>query len=319
MYLWKLTVAIEEAQMKTYRYFFRSCAYIAILIATIWNLSNSVNIEDNQSQPIVTVEFNQQLSNKEEVLKEEYTRKKKTSFKKIAYGVESQESLTNSSSASEKGVTILMYHYTSEKNETYMSVPKEKFREQMKYLKENGYTVIGLDELYSSYNEGISIPDNAVIITFDDGYANNYLYAYPILKEFGFKATIFMITSKINEPQYLTERQLKELDKNGIAIESHTVSHPQLGHLTYLKQLEELKNSKLTLESILGRKIKYIAYPYGEFNKDTIIIANDLDYKMGVTTVPSKAKKSNGLYTLNRIAVRAPIDMQHFKTLLIKK
>jgi peptidoglycan/xylan/chitin deacetylase (PgdA/CDA1 family) len=295
--------------MKTYKSFFRGCIYSLLLFASIWQLSIFTNKEDNQLQPTVSVEYNQQLASKEESDKEEYLRKKKASTRNAAHD----------NSSSEKGITVLMYHYTAEKNENYMSIPKDKFREQMKYLKDNGFKIISLDEMYACFNDGVPIPDNAVVITFDDGYANNYYYAFPVLKELGFKATIFAITSKINQPQYLTEAQIKELDKNGVSIESHTVSHPQLGHLPYSKQIEELKNSKSSLESILGRDIKYIAYPYGEFNNDTLVAVKELKYKMGVTTVPSRARKSNGIYTLDRIAVRGPIDMQQFKALLNKK
>lgn len=189
----------------------------------------------------------------------------------------------------------------------------------MKCLKENGYNVISLNELYQYYTEGTPIPKNSVVITFDDGYENNYVYAYPILKEFGYKATIFVITSKINETGYMTTDQLKELDKNGVDIEAHTVTHPKLGLLPTEKQLYELKESKVALESMLGRDIKYVAYPYGEFNKDTIRIVSKLNYKLGVGTVCQKARKRDGIYQLSRTGVSGKINIKQFKELFNKK
>lgn len=302
--------------MKTYKSIFRGSIYLVMLTVVVWGMIVSMTKEDSQSQSAVSIEVKHELGSKVKNIDEQ---SKLTSNQNITHDKKKEESLVNKSTDSTKGVTILMYHYTTEKSENYMSVPKEKFREQMKYLKQNGFNVITLDDLYSYYTEGKEIPDNAVIITFDDGYKNNYLYAYPILKEYGFKATIFMITSKIGEHLYLTADDLKELDRNGIDIECHTVNHLQLGQLSYDKQLYELSKSKMTLEKILERDLKYVSYPYGDFNEDTIVIANDLKYKMGMATFSAKARKSNGIYTQNRIAVSGGIDIEQFKGLLNKK
>lgn len=292
--------------MKTYKWFFRGGIYLVVLTAAIWGISFSMLNEGRLSKPAISIELKQELGGK--IANSDIPAEKKLSGK-----------LENNNVNSANGVTILMYHYTTEKSENYMSVPKEKFREQMKYLKENSYNVISLDELYSCYTENKAIPDKTVVLTFDDGYKNNYLYAYPILKEYGFKATIFMITSKIGEYLYLTENDIKELDKNGIGIECHTVNHLQLGQLPYDRQLYELSKSKMDLEKVLGRELKYVSYPYGDFNEDTMVIVNDLKYKMGMGTFSAKAKKSNGFYAQSRIAVSGSVDIEQFKGLLNKK
>ncbi|MPM30047.1 hypothetical protein SDC9_76589 [bioreactor metagenome] len=215
-------------------------------------------------------------------------------------------------------VTILMYHNITDGKEDYMSVHKDKFKEQMQFIKDNGYNVISLDELYSYYTEGTPISDKSIIITFDDGYWNNYMYAYPVLKEFGFKATLFMITSMIDQKLYLNKDRIREMDANGFSIQSHTVNHLELNKMSYEEQLYELNQSKKTLEDLLGREVKYISFPYGQFNKETIMITRKLNYKLAMGTVREKAIRKNGLYNLNRIAVFGNTDIKQFEELLNK-
>ena len=120
-------------------------------------------------------------------------------------------------------ITVLDY----EKNNG-LKVPQQQLRQQMKYIKDNGYTTITLNQLYKFIAENKPIPEKSVVLTFDDGYVDNYLYAYPILKEFNLKATVFAISKTIDKRKnYMTSNQLKELQANGIDIESHTLDHEE--------------------------------------------------------------------------------------------
>lgn len=179
-------------------------------------------------------------------------------------------------------IPVLMYHSINYEKGNILRVPKEKFAIQMKWLKDNGYTTLSLDDLYSAVSNQKPIPDKSVVITFDDGYADNYLNAFPIIKQYHFKATVFMITSKIGDAKdnYLTADQIKEMDANGMRVECHTVTHPDLCKLSYKMQYMELSNSKSALESILGRPIYYIAYPSGKYNANSIKAAKKLGYRM---------------------------------------
>jgi peptidoglycan/xylan/chitin deacetylase (PgdA/CDA1 family)/cell division protein FtsL len=217
-----------------------------------------------------------------------------------------------------KSLPILMYHSIEYEKDNTLRVPKEKFRSQMQYLKDNGFTPMSLDELYKAMVFNASMPEKPIVITFDDGYVDNYTNAYPVLKEFGFKATIFMISGELNNPIYLNEDQIKELDKNGIAIESHTVTHKRLNELSAEEQKSELKNSKATLEKVLNREVKYFAYPYGKFNETTEKLLQELGYSLSVATVEGSANKSNGIYKLNRIYVSSNYDMEAYKKLINK-
>lgn len=213
-----------------------------------------------------------------------------------------------------KSVPVLMYHSIDYEKGNELRVPKETFRKQMNYLKQNGYTTLTLDELYDFFINNKPVPNKSIVITFDDGYKDNFENAYPILKELGFNATIFVITSTVdNDKNYLTSKQLKELEANGIDIESHTVNHEQLDKLTYNEQVNTLKSSKEYIEKVLGEQKKYIAYPFGKWNHDTIKAVKDAGYSMVFTTESGWANKNQGIYELHRVYVSANHDMKEFE------
>lgn len=212
-----------------------------------------------------------------------------------------------------EGIPVLMYHSIDYEKDNPLRIPKEQFREQMKYLKDNGYTVLSLNELYNFFEKDEPVPEKSVVLTFDDGYVDNYVNAFPTLKEFGFTATIFIITNTVDTNNiYLNSKQIKEMVDNGIDIESHTVDHEDLDKLNYEKQLEELKNSKAYLEKLLNKDIKYIAYPTGKYNKDTLKAAKESGYLMAVTTNGTWSDKSDGIYTLDRVYISANASKEEF-------
>ncbi len=135
-------------------------------------------------------------------------------------------------------ICILMYHSIDYEKNNNLRMPKEKFSEQMKYIKDNGYTTLTVSQLHDFIEKDSPIPKKSVVITLDDGYADNYTNAYPILKKYGINATIFVITDSIDKDNsYLNSKQIKELQNNGIDIQSHTTNHQELHRLPYEKQL----------------------------------------------------------------------------------
>ncbi|MGE5629330.1 MAG: polysaccharide deacetylase family protein [Solirubrobacterales bacterium] len=211
------------------------------------------------------------------------------------------------------GIPVLMYHSIGVEKGNPIRMPKEQFEKEMKYIKDNGYTTITLKELYDYFDNKKNVPDKAIVITLDDGYEDNYTEAYPILKKYNLKATIFMVTSTVDvNKKCLTSDQLKEMDKNGIDIESHTVTHRDLDTLSYLEQLKELKDSKAYLENLLGKEVDYLAYPTGKYNNDTIKAAKEAGYKMALTTNGRWSDKSDGIYTLDRVYISTFFSMDIF-------
>ncbi len=240
-------------------------------------------------------------------------KKNQTDIKKVVH-IKDREFTGNNLKYNSKSIPVLYYHSIDYEKGNELRIPKEKFREQMKYLKDTGYTTLTLNELYNFLAYNKPVPDKSVVITFDDGYKDNYENAFPILKEFGFRATVFMITSSINnDKNFLTSSQLKQMDSYGIDIESHTVNHNKLDGLTCDKQIQTLKDSKEFLEKLLNKKVEYIAYPYGKWNENAIKALKTEGYSMAFTTTGGWANKVQGIYTLDRVYISARHGMDEFK------
>ncbi len=219
----------------------------------------------------------------------------------------------------DKSIPVIMYHSIDYEEGNELRVPKEKFREQMKYLKDSGYTTLTMDEVYGFMKNNKPVPEKSIVLTFDDGYKDNYENAYPILKEFGFKGTVFIITNCIDTDKgFLTSKELKEMDKGGMDIESHTLNHDKLDELSYNKQVETLKGSKEVLEKLLNKKVKYIGYPYGKYNKDTMKAAEDAGYNVAFTTESGWSDKQQGIYKLHRVYISANHDIKEFERRISK-
>ncbi|SFT71933.1 Polysaccharide deacetylase [Selenomonas sp. GACV-9] len=206
---------------------------------------------------------------------------------------------------SENGTKVMVLNYHKIDN-TFISlaVRPDDFEAQMKYLSENGYHTISPDELYDSLAGTGELPENPVLITFDDGYEDNYTNAYPILKKYGFKATIFVITSFLGkEKNYMTWDQARELDANGISIESHTVDHKSMTDLTDEQLRVELVESKKKAEKELGHPVEYMAYPTGTYNLHIAEMVREAGYKAAFTIKYGNVDKASNIYALERVPI----------------
>ncbi|AAK78416.1 peptidoglycan/xylan/chitin deacetylase (PgdA/CDA1 family) [Clostridium acetobutylicum] len=236
-------------------------------------------------------------------------------YKNVAYSKEvTQESTGKDLNVSNK-IPVLMYHdINNDKNMNLMKIDKKSFEEQMKYLKDNNYNTLTIDQFYDSIINGKKVPKKSVLITFDDGYEDHYKNAYPVLKKYNLHATMFIITDYLDKGTlYLKSNELKEMSDNGIDIESHTTNHPYLDKLTYEEQLKTLQNSKSKLEDICKKSVRFVAYPYGAYNTNTIKADKKLGYMMAFTTKGKWADLNKGAYALNRIYIFPQYDLNNFK------
>ena len=204
-----------------------------------------------------------------------------------------------------KGVPVLCYHSVGydESGTSPLIISPEKFREHMKGLKENGYTTLTMADLLKYLINNKPIPVKSVVITFDDGYKDNYINAFPILKEFGMTATIFVVSDLINGETSMTDSEIKEMSDYGIDIESHTVSHNRLSEMSYSDQLYELSQSKLEIEKITGKHVIAAAYPEGKYTDDTKTAVREAGYEMGFTIEHGYADRNDDLCMLNRVCI----------------
>ncbi|MCX7696049.1 MAG: polysaccharide deacetylase family protein [Caloramator sp.] len=184
-----------------------------------------------------------------------------------------------------KPIPVLTYHRVND--EVYdVKVPTvsvRQFEKQMKYLKKRGYQTITEKELLDYYSGSrVKLPKKPILITFDDGWRDNYENAYPILKKYGFTATIFLATGKIGEKEYLTWDMVKEMYANGIAFGGHTRNHINLSNVDFTTAEKEIKWSFEDIEKNLGVEPLSFCYPYGggDLNKSIQSIVKKSGFKI---------------------------------------
>lgn len=215
-----------------------------------------------------------------------------------------------------KSLTVLTYHAMGDDKTNTLYVSKEKFKEQMDYLKNNGYFTLNYKEFEDYIVNNKPIPEKSIFITFDDGYDNNYSVAYPILKENSQNVTLAMITNYLDKPGYMSKEQVSELSKNGWDIVSHTTEHQSLDQFGYDDQLKFMKESKKILEDLLGTKVTGIIYPYGKSNKYTKKALTDSGYTLGFDLAGGMASPNNDHAHINRRYVSGAYDLKQFINVL---
>ena len=220
-------------------------------------------------------------------------------------------------------VPILMYHYIRvnpnprDRLGADLSVSPQNFEQQMRWLAANGFHTITLDDLTSAILEGDPLPPRPVVLTFDDGYADLYTTAFPILKRYGFRATSFVITGKVGWPGYLTWPQMLEMQASGLVqFESHTVDHVDMSRVPPAQAQYELTASKTALEQHLNVPVRYFCYPFGRYNSQVEALLAQDGYVAATTTAYGTVHGPDDLLTLSRVRVHGAETLQTFAALL---
>ena len=201
------------------------------------------------------------------------------------------------------GVPVLNYHQVNDEKHSALTLHVDQFREQMEYLHNQGYNTITLAQLYDYLENGTELPNKPIVITFDDGYVDNYKNVLPILKEYNMKATLFMISDAANTPGFVSTEQMHQMEAGGFDIQGHTNHHKILTIIDPTELPDALLGGKTSLEGILGEPIEYLAYP-GGFN-DMLVqyVTKQSGYKMAFTVQPGTVQPGDNLYALNRLAI----------------
>ena len=200
-------------------------------------------------------------------------------------------------------VMVLNYHKVVDEHMS-LSVPLADFEQHMKWLKEYGYTSITPEELYEFIVNGSELPEKPVLITFDDGYKDNYTNAYPIMKKYGFKGTIFVVTGFLGVyDNYMTWEQAKELADNGFSIESHTYSHKSMTEASDEEISKELTKSRDTIRNKLGIDADFMAYPTGTYNLHIAELVQKAGYKGAFTIKYDNVSRESNVYALERVPI----------------
>lgn len=234
------------------------------------------------------------------------------------------------------GIPILMYHSVSDDPEPgvgayyRLATSPQRFRDQMSWLKTQGYRTVGLAEALASCEARWQCDDDRLIVlTFDDGYRDFLTAAWPVLDEMGFTATVFLPTAFIADERMqfkrrdcLTWTEVRSLSAAGIAFGSHTVNHPNLYELTWPRIRSELAESRAALEDEIQAPIRTFAYPYAFPQEDAAFVSAlreelaALDYRVGVTTVIGRASPAENSLTMRRLPVNECDDEPLFNAKL---
>lgn len=180
-----------------------------------------------------------------------------------------------------KPLLSLCFHEVGYNNDN-LSVTPETFRHMLVELKNLGYVFVDANDITDIKKGKKKMPQKAVFIGFDDGYKDNYTYAYPILKEEGAKATFFVVSNTISTDNRLTFENIKQMVADGFAIGSHTANHTRLDNISTEEVRKELNDSKYTLQETFNTPVNAIAYPCGYESHEVVDIASDM-YEIGFT------------------------------------
>lgn len=212
---------------------------------------------------------------------------------------------------------VIFYHHIQSREsavankQTSLTVYTDVFQKQMQYLKDVGYIPIGMERLSDFFDNGFATPARSILLTFDDAYQDFYTDAYPILQNFGFRATMFTPTGLVGNPGYLTWDEIAAM--NGpILFANHTWSHANVAVSTAKMQTEISTADSQLLDHGLNTA-KIFAYPYGIDSGQAINFLNSLGYKEAFTTIPGSLLCKKQRLALPRIRIgNAPLSAYGF-------
>ncbi len=225
-------------------------------------------------------------------------------------------------------VTMLMYHViAAPKNaaEARFCRTPDAFRKDLEQIRQADYQVLPFSSVLEGTAGKVELPDKAVTITFDDGIACAYENALPILQEFDYPASVFVVTSQIDNyndwgeafgfprRRMLTTSEIRTLDESGVDIGSHTANHLWLGKTEEAIVSKEVQDSKATLEDILGKEVPHFAYPFGSWSpiaRDAVIAAG---YTGACSTISGKNQKDSDPYLLRRSEIKGSDSPWQFR------
>lgn len=220
-------------------------------------------------------------------------------------------------------VPILMYHYIAnnpnptDKARDSLSVVPDEFTNQMKFLATNGFNAISFDTLYAFLKGDTNLPPKPVIITFDDGYEDFYLNAYPILRQFGLRSVVFIPTGLVGQGYYMNWDQIREIDSSGlVSFQAHSITHPNLTTISDTDLQNQITQSKKILESQLGKIVNTFAYPYGISDQRVWQMVKTAGFVGAAGTWNGNIESEGTIYDMPRIRIGGKVDLATFASRL---
>jgi peptidoglycan/xylan/chitin deacetylase (PgdA/CDA1 family) len=211
-------------------------------------------------------------------------------------------------------IPVLLYHVVKPNpdptNPWQFSL--EEFEKHMAYLKENGYRTLTMKQYFNILDKKAAMPHKPILITFDDNSNDFYPYVYPILQKYGMKATQFTVSDWVDGSWNMTSAEILKVMENGIDIQNHSVTHPFLAELSKDAQYAEINDATTALKELTGRTTNVFAYPYGNYNSDTISVLEELGFKGAFKVGGGLSTDKSDRYELPRIMILQEHTMEDF-------
>lgn len=212
-------------------------------------------------------------------------------------------------------IPVLTYHRIrpyklkdSKSARSYITTP-EVFEAELQYLHDNHYSVISVDDLLLAF-KGKPLPEKPVVLTFDDGYKEQYTYAFPLLEKYHDTATFFIYTNAVsNYGDFMTWDEVVDLHAKGMTIAAHTKSHPKLTkEKTKEKIIDEVLGSKKILEQKISAPVVYFAYPYGLYNSTVESVIMNAGFEAAFGLQSGKKQSYSTRFTLHRTNMGSSLE-----------
>ena len=221
-------------------------------------------------------------------------------------------------------VPILMYHHIADPPpgtdaiRQDLSVSPASFEQQLRYLREQGYESITLNELALHLTVGQELPPKPIILTFDDGYRDAYVHAFPLLQRYGYQGTFFLISAPIDEgdPDYLSWAQVQVMHRGGMKFEPHSYNHPDLRNRGFKFVVFQILAPKEAIEARTGETCRFFAYPSGRYDQFVIDVLRSAHFWGAVLVEQGATHTTDDLFTLRRVRVHGGDDLATFARIL---
>ena len=221
-------------------------------------------------------------------------------------------------------VPVLMYHYISvpppdaDPIRLDLSVRPDNFRKQMEWLRQKGYQTITPDELAAALLRGAALPTRPILLTFDDGYADAYTTAFPILKEMGFTGTFFVVSSFIDSGRgdYLTWTQAREMVEAGMYVQNHSRSHKDMRGRDHAWLADQIGVAQDRIEQSTGIRPRFFCYPSGEYDDTTVRELQSGGYMAAFTTNDGTFAYTDDMLRIPRVRIRGSTSLERFAYLI---
>ena len=217
-------------------------------------------------------------------------------------------------------VPILLYHHIQELPADASdalrrwSLTPEQFAEHIRWIDEQGFSVINMAQLNDHLQHGTPLPKRPLILTFDDGWKDHYTVVFPLLDKYHFTATFFITTESVGHSAFVAWEDLQKMEAAGMDIQSHSVTHPHLTRLKDAEAIDEIKESKKELESHLKKPLTVFAYPFGNYSDKIIAMVKAAGYESATIVNGSNVGylyRADRTYTLGRIAIEGDMILEN--------